>query len=116
MQQKLTFLQQVDPFCGKYFSKASIQRDVLHQDDQTVEQIAKEIKEEGLEANPITPGMPTVDAEGNPVDQLGMDQQQQDMDSANLDQSQQQSDDMHQQKLNQNDELHQEKLKKAKTK
>lgn len=116
LQQKLTVLQQVDPFCGKYFSKASIQREVLHQDEQTIEQIAKEIKEEGLEANPIVPGMPTVDADGNPVDQMGMDQQQQDMDAANLDQDQQQSDNMHQQKLNQNDELHQEKLKKAKTK
>lgn len=47
LQSKLVALQQVDPYVGRYYSKKWIQKNVLHFDEQEIEDINKEIDEEG---------------------------------------------------------------------
>lgn len=113
-QMKLAALQQIDAFSGKYYSKKWIQKNILHLSDEEIEEIDEEIKEEGVGSNPVGGLPPTVDADGNPIDQMGMQQDQMAQQQAAQDQQAQQDDDLHQQKLSQNDELHQERLKKAK--
>jgi hypothetical protein len=114
LQMKLAALQQVDTFSGKYFSKKWVQTNVLHMDEDEIDEIAKDIKEEGAAANPVGGMPPTVDGDGNPIDQMQMQQDQMDQDQAAQEQDMDQSDDLHQQQLQQKDELHQERLKKAK--
>lgn len=114
LQMKLAALQQVDQFSGKYFSKAWTQRNVLHMKEDEIEEIAKEIKEEGAAANPVGGLPPTVDGEGNPIDQMAMQQDQAEQEQMAQQQDMDQSADLHNQKLAQNDEIHGEKLKKAK--
>jgi hypothetical protein len=84
--------------------------------EEQIEDIADEISEEGIAANPVVPGQQTVDADGNPIDMMQMQQDQMDQEAQGQEQDAQQSDDLHQQQLQQKDELHQEKLKKAKQK
>ena len=114
LQMKLAALQQVDQFSGKYFSKAWTQRNVLHMKEEEIDEIAKEIKEEGAAANPVGGLPPTVDGDGNPIDQMAMQQDQAEQEQMAQQQDMDQSADLHNQKLAQNDEIHGEKLKKAK--
>jgi Bacteriophage T4-like portal protein (Gp20) len=116
LQMKLGALQLVDQYCGKYYSKAWIQRNVLHMDEEEIEDIANEIEEEGVAANPVIPGQPTVDAEGQPVDMMAMQQDQQAQAGMQQDQQMQNDQEAHDQAIEQKDQLHQEKLKKAKAK
>ena len=44
--QRVQILQQLDPYVGKYYSQAWIRKNVLHLDDEDIEQIEKEIEEE----------------------------------------------------------------------
>ena len=113
ISSKMAALQQVDQYCGKYYSKKWIQKNVLAMDDEEIEEIADEISEEGIAANPVIPGMPTVDADGNPVDVAQQQADQMAMQQDQMDQEAAQSDDLHQQKLAQNDEKHQQNMKKA---
>lgn len=76
-QTKMSTLQAIDQYCGKYYSKAWIQKNILNLSDDEIEEIDKEIKEEGIAANPVVPGSPTVDANGEPVDLLAMQMGQQ---------------------------------------
>jgi hypothetical protein len=114
LQNKIGALAQVDQYSGKYFSKAWIQRNVLNMTEEEIDEIAEEIAEEGIAANPVIPGTPTVDADGNPVDALQMQQDQMAQDQEAQDQEMQQSDELHQQKLDQNDEVHGERINKMK--
>lgn len=114
LQSKLAALQQVDMFSGKYFSKKWIQKNVLHMTDEEIDEIAENISEEGAEANPVVPGMPVVDGDGEPIDAAAMQDQQAQMQQDQMDQQMQQDQEVHQQSLAQKDELHQEKVKKAK--
>lgn len=110
-QMKLGALQLIDQYSGKYYSKAWIQKNVLMLSDEEIKDIDKEIKEEGLLANPVVPGQPFVDDNGDPVDMMGLQQQQQDMAMDQQDQAAEQSDELHQQKLAHNDEKHKQGLK-----
>lgn len=114
LQSKLGTLQLVDQYSGKYFSKAWIQRKVLFMSDEEIDEIADEIEEEGAAANPVVPGMPTVDSEGQPVDQYAQQMQQQQMQQDMQDQQMQQDQEAHEQDMEQSDELHQERLKQTK--
>jgi hypothetical protein len=115
INSKMSALVQVDQYSGKYFSKQWIQRNILGMDDEEIKDIQKEIEEEGPAANPVVPGMPTVDGDGNPVDSFAMQQDQMAQDQMAQDQQMQQSDDLHQQKLDQNDEMHAERLNQKKS-
>jgi hypothetical protein len=44
--QRLTALQQLDPYVGKYYSQAWVKKNVLRLDEEQVEQINKEIEQE----------------------------------------------------------------------
>ena len=51
MRERLSLLQEVDPYTGRYFSQAWIQRNVLRLNDDAIKKMQKEIdkeKEEGL--------------------------------------------------------------------
>ena len=114
LQSKLGTLQLVDQYSGKYFSKAWIQRKVLFMSDEEIDEIADEIEEEGAAANPVVPGMPTVDSDGQPVDQYAQQMQQQQMQQDMQDQQMQQDQEAHEQDMEQSDELRQERLKQTK--
>lgn len=126
LQSKLAVLQQVDPYCGKYFSKAWIQREVLHMDEEEIEEIADEIQEEGVAANPVVPGQQMIDSDGNVIDQLQMQQDAQDAamaNSANADQTSPQEDqqmdndqEAHDQEIRHKEEMHKANLKKVNSK
>lgn len=117
MQMKLGALQAIDLYSGKYYSKKWIQRNILALSDEEIDDIEAEIKEEGIAANPVIPGQPTVDDQGNPVDMMAIQQQQADQQAQMMQQQQDQqadqADDLHQQKLAQKDDLHQERLRQA---
>ena len=46
MQNRLTLLADVDQFTGKYYSTAWIQKNILHQSEEDIETITKEIEAE----------------------------------------------------------------------
>ena len=46
MENRLRLLAEVDQFTGKYYSTAWIQKNVLHQTEEEIEQITKEIEDE----------------------------------------------------------------------
>ena len=62
MTNRITLLQFVDPFVGRYYSKEWVRKNVLHQTDEDIEEIDKQISEEQASA------APTTDAMGNPID------------------------------------------------
>ncbi len=62
MTNRITLLQFVDPFVGRYYSKEWVRKNVLHQSDEDIEEIDKQISEEQASAAPAT------DAMGNPID------------------------------------------------
>jgi hypothetical protein len=124
LQMKLGALQLVDQYSGKYYSKGWIQRNVLHLTDEEIEDIADEIAEEGIAANPIVPGQPNVDADGNPVDMLQMQQDQMDAQAAagpeemSAQEDQQMSNDQeaHDQDIRHKEDMHKAKIKKVSAK
>lgn len=111
VQMKLGALQAIDQYSGKYYSKKWIQKNVLNLDDEEIEEIAEEIAEEGLAANPVVPGMPTVDADGNPFD-VAAAQAPQGPTDQDIEQQQAAGD----QELQHKQEMHSERLKKVKAK
>jgi hypothetical protein len=73
MQQRLTLLGSVDPYTGRYFSQAWIQRNVLRLNDDEIKVMQKEIEEE-KEAGIGLPVAVTNDvAQQQMVSQIGMD-------------------------------------------
>ena len=46
LNSRMSILQQVDPYVGKYYSKAWVQKNVLRMTDEDIEEIEKEIEEE----------------------------------------------------------------------
>lgn len=46
LNSRMSILQQVDPYVGKYYSKAWVQKNVLRMTDEDIEEIDKEIEEE----------------------------------------------------------------------
>jgi hypothetical protein len=47
LENRLRLLQDVDQYTGKYFSTAWIQKNVLRQTEEDIEQIKTEIEDEG---------------------------------------------------------------------
>jgi hypothetical protein len=62
MTNRITLLQFVDPFVGRYYSKEWVRKNILQQSDEDIEEIDKQISEEQASA------APTTDAMGNPID------------------------------------------------
>lgn len=93
---RMTTLQMVDPFLGKYVSKQWVQKNILMLDDEEIIEMDKQIKEN----EPIA-------AEGEPQD---MQQSDEELDQSQ-DQQMDQSQETHDQKIRQSEELHQQKLK-----
>jgi hypothetical protein len=95
LQNRLAILVQVDPYIGRFFSKKWVQENVLHMDEDEIEQMQEEMDEE-FEENPqpmMSPEMPgqipqdptqgppppaqTPTQDPNAMLQQGMDSQQQ---------------------------------------
>ena len=69
LTSRMQTLQMVDPYVGRYYSKQWVRKHILMQSEDDIEEIDKQIEEEGADALP-TAGM---DAMGNPlqVDAMG---------------------------------------------
>jgi hypothetical protein len=94
---RMTTLQMVDPFLGKYVSKKWVQKNVLMLDYEEIVEMDKQIKEDG--PIPGTEEMPAIEPPAGNEEDASQDQE--------MDQSQE----VHDQKIRQSDELHQQKLK-----
>jgi hypothetical protein len=94
---RMTTLQMVDPFLGKYVSKKWVQKNVLMLDDEEIVEMENQIKEDG--PIPGTEEMPAIEPPAGGEEDPAQDQE--------MDQSQE----AHDQKIRQSEELHQQKLK-----
>ena len=64
MTNRLTLLQVVDPYVGRYYSMEWVRKNVLQQTDDDITEINEQIAKEQASAAPTGP----VDAMGNPID------------------------------------------------
>jgi hypothetical protein len=66
LQNRITTLQLVDPYVGRYYSMAWVRKNVLQMDDDEIEEIMKQIEEEKAANTPV-------DDQGNPIptDEMG---------------------------------------------
>jgi hypothetical protein len=66
LQNRLSVLQLVDPYVGRYYSMEWVRRNVLMMDDEQIEEITKQIEEEKAANTPV-------DENGNPLptDEMG---------------------------------------------
>ena len=62
LTNRLTLLQVVDPYVGRYFSKEWVRKNVLHFTDEDIMEIDEQINNEAQDAQPA------MDAMGNPID------------------------------------------------
>jgi negative regulator of genetic competence, sporulation and motility len=53
IKERLSILETIDPYVGKYFSKEYIRRTVLKQTEDEIEELNKEMEEEAAEAEDI---------------------------------------------------------------
>ena len=58
LQNRISILQSVDPFVGRYYSMEWIKKNVLQMDDDEIKEIQKQIEEERDSYMPGTPGGP----------------------------------------------------------
>jgi hypothetical protein len=63
MTNRITLLQFVDPYVGRYYSKEWVRKNILKQTDEDIEEIDEQIKTEQSEDAPAT-----TDAMGNAID------------------------------------------------
>jgi hypothetical protein len=66
LQNRITTLQLVDPYVGRYYSMAWVRKNVLQMDDDEIEEIMQQIEEEKAANTPV-------DENGNPLptDEMG---------------------------------------------
>ena len=66
LQNRITTLQLVDPYVGRYYSMAWVRKNVLQMDDDEIEEILQQIEEEKAANTPV-------DENGNPLptDEMG---------------------------------------------
>ena len=66
LQNRITTLQLVDPYVGRYYSMAWVRKNVLQMDDDEIEEILQQIEEEKAANTPV-------DEQGNPIptDEMG---------------------------------------------
>ena len=66
LQNRITTLQLVDPYVGRYYSMAWVRKNVLQMDDDEIEEIMQQIEEEKAANTPV-------DDQGNPIptDEMG---------------------------------------------
>lgn len=65
MTNRITLLQFVDPYVGRYYSKEWVRKNILKQTDEDIEEIEEQIKTEQADTAPGT-----TDAMGNPIDPM----------------------------------------------
>ena len=63
MTNRITLLQFVDPYVGRYYSEEWVRKNILRQTDEDIEEIDEQIKSEQSAAGPSS-----TDAMGNPID------------------------------------------------
>ena len=66
LQNRITTLQLVDPYVGRYYSMAWVRKNVLQMEDDEIEEIMQQIEEEKAANTPV-------DEQGNPIptDEMG---------------------------------------------
>jgi len=65
MTNRITLLQFVDPYVGRYYSMEWVRKNILKQTDEEIEEIDEQISQEAKSAAPAT-----TDAMGNPIDPI----------------------------------------------
>jgi len=65
MRERVQLAQQLEGYVGKYFSNEYIRTKILKQNEQEIEEIDKQIEEEGAEAQPEETPTITPDQETN---------------------------------------------------
>jgi len=75
MTNRLQLLASVDPYTGRYFSQAWIQRNVLRMNDDEIEEMQQEIEEEKAEGNGLPVEVTNQVAQQQMVGQVDMENQ-----------------------------------------
>ena len=58
MRERISTANQIDPYVGRYYSSAWVKKNILHMTEEEIEEMQKEIEEEGDLATPVLGGQP----------------------------------------------------------
>ena len=58
MRERISTANQIDPYVGRYYSSAWVKKNILHMTEEEIEEMQKEIEEEGELATPVLGGQP----------------------------------------------------------
>ena len=53
MRERISTANQIDPYVGRYYSSAWVKKNILHMTEEEIEEMQKEIEEEGELAGPV---------------------------------------------------------------
>jgi len=70
LRERISTANQIDPYVGRYYSSAWVKKNVLHMTEEEIEEMQKEIEEEGDLASPVLGGQAGQDqgAAPEPID------------------------------------------------
>ena len=54
MRERISTANQIDPYVGRYYSSAWVKKNILHMTEEEIEEMQKEIEEEGELAGPVS--------------------------------------------------------------
>jgi hypothetical protein len=54
MRERISTANQIDPYVGRYYSSAWVKKNILHMTQEEIEEMQKEIEEEGELAGPVS--------------------------------------------------------------
>jgi hypothetical protein len=54
MRERISTATQIDPYVGRYYSSAWVKKNILHMTEEEIEEMQKEIEEEGELAGPVS--------------------------------------------------------------
>ena len=70
LRERITTATQVDPYVGRYYSSTWVKKNVLHMTQEEIDDMQKEIEEEGDLATPVLGGQPGQDQGGPPPEPI----------------------------------------------
>ena len=68
LRERISTANQIDPYVGRYYSSAWVKKNVLHMTEEEIEEMQKEIEEEGDLASPVLGGQDQGGAPQEPID------------------------------------------------
>ena len=70
LRERITTATQVDPYVGRYYSSTWVKKKVLHMTQEEIDEMQKEIEEEGDLATPVLGGQPGQEQGGPPPEPI----------------------------------------------